>query len=148
MRPLVDLEVLAAGEDLAAPGEGAGERLFPGVHPDVVHQLVLGLEGSATARTPVPETRVRRALRAPHVLHRQMGHYLVHGVERLATGLPRAGPLHPQAPQVLDGLLHIPEERPGLFHVVAVPLEGLVPLGSGVVQHARVRLLVHGVRVV
>ena len=45
MCSLVYLEVLRAGKDLAAAGEGAGERFLAGVDPDMVHQLVLRLEG-------------------------------------------------------------------------------------------------------
>lgn len=147
MCPLVDLEVLAAGEHLTTAGEGTGERLLPSVYPDVVHQLVLGLEGPATARTPVPETRMSRTLRPSHMLYRQMGHYLVHRVERLPARLPRTRPLYPQAAEILYGLFDVPKERPGLFHVIPIPLERLVPLGP-VVQHTRVRLVVDGVRMV
>lgn len=70
MRPLVDLEVLGPGEHLAAAGERAGERFLAGVHPDVIDELVLGLEGPAVTRASLPEARVRGALRSAHVLHR------------------------------------------------------------------------------
>ena len=49
MCPFVDLEVLGAREHLAAAGERAGERLLARVHPDVVDQLVLGLEAAAVS---------------------------------------------------------------------------------------------------
>lgn len=89
MRPLVDLEVLGAGEDLPAAGEGAGEGLLARVHADVVDQLVLGLEGAAVARAALPEAGVRGALRAAHVLHGEVRHDLVHGGEQLVAHLAR-----------------------------------------------------------
>lgn len=49
MSPFVYLEVLRAGEDLAAAGEGTGEGLLARVYSDVIDQLVLGLEGPTTA---------------------------------------------------------------------------------------------------
>lgn len=143
MGPLVDLEVLAAGEDLAAAGEGTRERLLSRMHPDVVDQLVLGLEGTAAARTAVPEARVRRALRSADMLHCQVRHNLVHRVEGLAARLARARPVHPQAAQVLHWL-HVPEERARLVAVVGV---GLVSVGPRVVDEPGVRL-VYGLGVV
>lgn len=77
----------------------------------------------------------------------QMGHYLVHGGERLAAGLTRARPVHPQAPEVPGGF-YIPEKRTRLVNVVAVvALERLVPFGrsSGMVE--RMRLVMHGLGV-
>lgn len=137
MGPLVDLEVLTAGEDLAAAGEGTGEGLLSRMNPDVVDQLVLGLEGSTAARTAVPEARVRRALGPTDMLHCQVRHNLVHGVEGLAARLARARPVHPQTAQVLHWL-HVPEERARLVAVVGV---GLVSVGPRVVDEPGVRLV-------
>ena len=50
----MDLQVLGAREHLATAGEGAGEGLLTGVHSDVVHQLVLGLEWFLLSRTVLP----------------------------------------------------------------------------------------------
>ena len=107
VRALVDLEVLAAGEDLPAAGEGAGEGLLPGVHAHVVHQLVLGLEGPPVPHAALPETRVVGLLRPAHVLHRDVRDDLVHGVEDLVAGLARLRLLllHPQTRVLLlDGV--------------------------------------------
>ena len=113
MRPLVDLEVLGAREHLAAAGKGAREGLLSRVHPDVVHQLVLGLEGSPVARARGPEARVRRALGATDVFHCEVRHDLVHAVEELAALLARRRHvgLQPLAGHLLPhGLPHVPEE--------------------------------------
>lgn len=83
--PLVDFQILGPGEDFAAAGERAGEWFLTGVHPYVIDELVLGLEGPAVTRTALPETRVRRALGTAHVLHREVRHDIVEGVEEFAT---------------------------------------------------------------
>ena len=86
MRPFVDLEVLRPGKHLSASGEGAGKGLLSGVDPDMVHQLVLGLEWPALPSAPIPKTGVVGYLGASHVLHRNMRHYLVHGGKYLSAG--------------------------------------------------------------
>ena len=53
MCSLMYFEVLRPREDLPTAGEGAGEGLLAGVDPDVVDQLVLGLERS-TQPTTIP----------------------------------------------------------------------------------------------
>lgn len=85
MRPLVDLEILGPGEDFAAAGERAGEGFLAGVHPYVIDELVLGLEGPAVTRTSLPEARVRGALGTAHVLDREVRHDIVEGVEEFAA---------------------------------------------------------------
>lgn len=110
MRPLVYLEVLRPGEDFAAAGEGAGERLLAGVDPDVVDQLVLRLEGPAGPGAALPEAGVRRALGPPDVVHRQVGDDLVHGAVHLTAALPS---LRPQALEPASGP-RVAEERPRL----------------------------------
>jgi hypothetical protein len=115
MGSLVYLEILGPGKDLAAGGEGAGERLLPRMHSQVVHQLVLGLKGTARPRTGVPTAGMVGYLRAAHVLHRQVRHYLVHGAEELVAGVlagwgllrvdPEAGHL------LLHRLPHVPERK-------------------------------------
>lgn len=114
--PFVYLEVLGAGEHLAAAWEGAREGLLPGVYSYVVHQLVLRLEAAAVARTTLPVTGVVGTLWAAHVFHCYVSHYLVHAGERfvarlLGVWLVR---LYPHARQfLLDGLPHVPEEGSG-----------------------------------
>ena len=80
MCSLVYLQVLAPGENLSTAGEGAGEGFLPGVDPDVVDQLVLGLEWAAHPRAALPETGVVTDLRTPNMLHCQVSHHLVVGV--------------------------------------------------------------------
>lgn len=65
---LVYFQILRPGEHFAASLERARERFLAGVHPDVVDQLVLGLERPALALATVPEARVRRALGPADVL--------------------------------------------------------------------------------
>lgn len=81
MGPLVDLEVLGAGKDFSAAREGAWEGLLARVHSNVVDQFVLRLEGLALAGTLLPVADVVVLLRAPHMLHGDMCHQLVHGAE-------------------------------------------------------------------
>ena len=127
MGPFVDLEVLGAREDLAAAREGAGEGLLAGVHADVVDQFVFGLEGLALARTLLPEADVVALLRAADVLHRDVGHQLVHGAESFVAALLRVAQLlgvDPLADELLlDALLpHVAEK--GTRVVVVVVMVG------------------------
>jgi hypothetical protein len=145
VRPFVNLEILAPGEDLAAVGKGAREGLLPRVHPDVVDQLVLGLEGASVPGAVLPEAGVRGALRPPDVLHGEVRDDLVHVVEVLAADLPggRLLLVHPEALHLLlDGLAHVPEE--GAVHVGRVVRHGHVVevlvvvglvVGVGVEEH-------------
>lgn len=148
MCPLVDLEVLTPGEHFATTRERTREGFLACMYADMIHQFILGLERTSTSRTAVPEARVSRALGSADMLHGQVRHNLVHGVEGFTARLARPGPVYPHAPHVLHGL-HVPEERPRLLHVVGVrTLQGLVPLGSRVHDAGMVWLVVHGVRVV
>ncbi len=116
MDSLVDLEVLRPGEHLPTAGERAGERLLSCVYPNVVDQLVLGLEGTTLPGAVVPEAGVVGDLRASDVLHCQVGHDLVEGAEDLIAGLLGHGLIRvdPQAGHLLlDGLPHVPEEGAG-----------------------------------
>ena len=51
MCSLMYFEVLGSREHLLTAGQGAGEWLLAGVDPDVVDQLVLGLERSTQPTT-------------------------------------------------------------------------------------------------
>jgi len=111
MGSLVYFEILRSGKDLAAGGEGAGEGLLPGVHPQVVHQLVLGLEWPARPGTGVPAAGVVGYLRPSHMLHGQVGHDLVHRAEELVAGLAgrRLLRIDPEAGDLLfHRLAHVP----------------------------------------
>lgn len=113
MRAFVDLEILRAREDFSAAGERTREGLLARVHPDVVDELVLGLEGTTVARTALPEAGVRRALGPADVLHREVRHDFVHRRKALGARLPRRRLLwfHPHARHLLlDRLAHVAEE--------------------------------------
>lgn len=91
---LVDLEILRSGKHFAAGRKRAGERLLSGVHPDVVDQLVLGLEGPSVAGAAEPKAGMGCALGSTDVIHRKMRHDVMHRLEhsvaRLATAVGRS----------------------------------------------------------
>ena len=108
MSAFVNLEILGAGDHRAAAEVRTREGLLARVHAYVVDELVLGLEGAQLARASLPVARVqllrrravrarqaRDALRSADVLHTQVGHYVVHGVEdaRAALAALRIDPL-------------------------------------------------------
>ena len=119
----MDLQVLGAREHLATAREGAGEGLLTGVHSDVVHQLVLGLERPAQPGAALPEARVVRDLGPSHVLHGDVRHHLVHAGEGLAALLLRHWVrLDPLAGHLLLHrlLTHVAEEGTMGSHLVHV----------------------------
>lgn len=80
----VDLEVLGAGEHLAAVGKRAGERLLPGVDADVVDEFVFGFERLPAAQTLVPQAHMTEALQPRcYMLGGDVVHQLGHGAESL-----------------------------------------------------------------
>lgn len=85
MGAFVYFEILGPGEHFATTLKRARERFLAGVHPDVVDQLVLGLERPALTLTTVPEARVRRALGPTDVLDGNVRHDVLHGAEHLAA---------------------------------------------------------------
>lgn len=85
MRSLVYLKVLRSRKHLAASLERTRKRLLAGVHPNVIDQLVLGLERSAIPLATHPEARVLRTLRSTDVLHRQMADDFAHRSEHFAA---------------------------------------------------------------
>ena len=68
---------------------GAGEGFLPGMNPNMIDQLVLGLEWPPLPGAVGPVAGVVRDLRPAHVVHGQVGHYVVHGVVRLLADLLR-----------------------------------------------------------
>lgn len=149
MGPLVDLEILRPGEDLAAAGVRARKWFLAGVHAYVVDELVLGFEGFALSSAALPQAGVRRELGPTHVLDRQVRHDVVHALEELTADLPRlaeSGLL--VDPHALSGLAssggrvargrratvagaaHVPEEgavrvsRRWMVHVLLVWVDG------------------------
>ena len=114
VRPLVNLEVLAAGKHFPATRERARERLLAGVHADVIHELVLCLERAPVATAALPEARVIGALGPADVLHRDVRDDLVHRAEQLVARLLRVRliGLDPHARQFLfHRRAHVAEER-------------------------------------
>jgi len=114
----VYFEILRPGKHFATPLERARERFFPGVHPDVVDQLVLGLERTALALASVPKARVRRALGTADVLDSDVRHDVLHRTEHLAARAHRrTGLVDPQARHVLErggrhrAVSHVPVKR-------------------------------------
>ena len=87
----------------AAPVVWTREGLLPSVDSDMVHQLVLGFEGSALPRTVCPVAGIVSNLRPSDVVHSEVGDHVVHAVEGLLTDLlgvlvnPLAGHLGLQA---------------------------------------------------
>ncbi len=90
MRSFVDFQVLTASEHFAAAGEGAGEGLLAGVDPDVVHQLVLGLEGLTFPGALLPQARVVGLLRPANMLHRDVRDDVVDAGKHLLAEFLRA----------------------------------------------------------
>ena len=93
---------------------GAGEGFLPSMNPNMIDQLVLGLEGPPLPGAVGPVAGVVRDLRPAHVLHGQVGDNLVHRAEGLIAGLAgqRLVRLHPQAGDLLlHRLPHVTEER-------------------------------------
>lgn len=79
MRPLVNLEVLAARENLPAARKQTRKRLLARVNADVVDQLVFGLERSHQSTAALPPAQVRAERRGtgidvvaagPRLMHR------------------------------------------------------------------------------
>jgi len=143
MRPLVYLEVLRPGENLAAARKRAGERFLAGVHSYVIDEFVFGLEGPTVPRTTLPEAGVRRALGSTHVLHRQVAHNVREIIKHLAADFrprrvrvqPHAGHLFPLA-AAADGAND--RGRTAGAVVPHVPEEGTLMTG---VRHRRMLLM-------
>ena len=68
---------------------GAGEGFFPGMNPNMIDQLVLGLEGPPLPGAVGPVATVVSDLGAAHMIHCEVGHDVVHGVVRLLADLLR-----------------------------------------------------------
>lgn len=120
---LMNLEILASGEHLAARGKGTGEGFFAGMNANMVDKFVLGFERSATAWTVAPEARVVGALWPANMFHRDVTDNLVHRVKALVARFLwyRLLWLDPEANQLLfEGRIrvaHVAEERLRRMHV-------------------------------
>lgn len=135
----MNLEVLGAGKDFPAARERAWEGLLARVHSNVIDQFVLRLEGLALAGALLPVTDVVVLLWAPHMLHGDMCHQLMHGAEGPVAAL--LGPaqlslVDPLARQLLlDGLPHVTEE--GARPVVGRHVHAHVHVHGAVVRELR-----------
>lgn len=87
VNPLVDLEILRPGKDLAATRKWARKRLLSSMDSDVVHQFVFSLERAPFSRAVFPETRMIRDLRTAHMFHGQVRDDLMKGAKDLAARL-------------------------------------------------------------
>lgn len=90
MRSLVDFQVLRSGKHLSTALERTRKRFLARMHPDVIHQLVLGLERSAIPLASHPVARVLRTLRSANMFDRQMADDFGHRSEHLAAMFARA----------------------------------------------------------
>ena len=84
------LQVLAAREHFSAAWKRTGKWLFAGVYPDVVDQLVLGLERLQKSTASAPHARVVGLFGTTHVVHGDVCHDLVH--RRIYLAARFAGP--------------------------------------------------------
>lgn len=108
----------------------------------MIHKFVFGFERLSFPGAVLPEADVVGLLRSPHMLHRQMGHELVHRAESFVArlfGIRQLLRLDPLADELLfDGLPHVSKEGPcsvvrGHIHVhgaVAVQLGRSVGVGT------------------
>lgn len=102
MGPLVYLEILRPGEDLATSIVRTREGFLAGVYPYVIDELVLGLEGPTVTRAALPVTRVRCALGSAHMFYREVRHDVLKVIEGLAADtLVWSFLVHPHAGHVL-----------------------------------------------
>lgn len=107
----------------------------------MIHKFVFGFEWLSFSGAVLPEADVVGLLRSPHMLHRQMGHELVHRAKSFVArlfGICQLLRLDPLADELLfDRLPHVSKEGPcsvvcGHIHVhgaVAVQLGRSVVVG-------------------
>jgi len=108
----------------------------------MIYKFVFGFEWLPFSGAFLPEANVVRLLWSPHMLHRQMGHKLVHRTKSFVArlfGIRQLLRLDPLADELLfDRLPHVSEEGPcsvvcGHIHVhgaVAVQLSRSIVVGS------------------
>ena len=119
VNPLVDLQILRAGKDLATAGKGAREGLLSSVDAEVVDQLVLCLEWLLLAWALLPVAGVVRDLGPANMVDSQVGDDVVHRVELLVAPLSTVLFVNPLARHLLlHRLTHVPEE--GAAHPIHV----------------------------
>jgi len=113
----VDFQIFRSGKYFSTTGEWTRKRFLPGVHSNVIHKfIILCFKRFPFPGTLFPKANVIRLLWSPNVLHRQVGHKLVHGAESFVAGLFRIRQLlrfDPFADELLlYGLSHVPKEGP------------------------------------
>lgn len=85
MRSLVDLEVFASRKNLATVLEWTGKRLFTCVNPNVIDELVFGLEGLSVSAAFLPKAGVICALWPANVVNGDVGDNFLHGCKLFQT---------------------------------------------------------------
>ena len=108
MRPLVDLEVFTPGKYLSTPWIQARKGLLPGMDPDVIDELVLGLERLEIPRAVRPQADEVRLLEAvgveaaaADVVDADVGDQFVEGEKSLVAG---SVPVFPAALEIISML--------------------------------------------
>ena len=111
------------------------------MYSDMIYKFVFGFERLPFSGALLPEADVVGLLRSPHMLHRQMGHQLVHRAKSFVArlfGVRQLLRLDPLADELLlDRLPHVSKEGPcsvvcGHIHVhgaVAVQLGRRIVVG-------------------
>ncbi len=112
----MDFQIFRSGKYFSTAGEWTRKRFLSGVHSDMIHKFILCFKRFSFPGTFFPNANVIRLLRSPNVLHRQVGHELVHGAESFVAGLFRIRQLlwfDPFADELLlYGLSHVAKEGP------------------------------------
>ena len=89
MDAFVDFQVLRAGKHLAATGKRTRKRLLSGMHANVVHQFVLGLERPAFSRAVLPKARVVGHLGTADVFDGDVSDNFMQRSKYFVAGFPR-----------------------------------------------------------
>lgn len=85
----MDFQIFRSGKYFSTSGERTRKRFLSGVHSDMIHKFILCFKRFPFPGTFFPKANVIRLLWSPNVLHRQVGHELVHGAESFVAGLFR-----------------------------------------------------------
>ena len=58
MNSFVNFQIFRSSKEFSTASEGAGEGFLSSMDPDMIHQLILGLEGFLLARAVLPVTGI------------------------------------------------------------------------------------------
>jgi len=107
MNSFVDLEIFRSCKKAPASGVRTGERFFPRMHSHMIHKLVLGFEAFLFSGALLPVAGMVGVLWSPHMVHRQVVHNVVEGVEHLVAQLFSLRVLPHAHHVLLDRLWHV-----------------------------------------